>query len=155
MITCVLPFGDDAFVSEHIFKNLFGEAVDLTVDEDFLTSWEAALLSDATSIGQFIDVFLKSYGTEHGVPLPDSGVDTHALWTILKGVSINLDPPAIPGRLVSALRSAVQTVVAPGAQLLKLADISSLPAFREVNFSEPALPGLFSSLLTGIQRRGP
>lgn len=155
VVSFILPFGDDAFVSEHIFKNLFVEATDLRLDDEFLNSWEAAHLSDADSIGQFIEAFLSSYATDTNVAIPATGIDTHALWTILKGVSINLDPPAVPNHLISTLRTAVQTAAAPGPSLIGQTGMD-VQQFVQHSLTPPLVSsGFVASLMSKIQRQGP
>lgn len=153
-VTIALPFGNDAVLSESIFRHLFGRSIDVQIDEEFLDSWEVAHLSDAESISQFITAFIDAYHAENGSTGSPVDIDTHVLWTILKGVSLNLDRPAIPVQLITSFKSVVQ-VVFSGSDALPALAFTHAAIFQVAGSALSSIPTREIERLTRIQRQGP
>ena len=146
----------EALAMDHAAVQLFGRSLDLPVDRTFLNSWDVALQSDATTLDGFVEAFVRSYEKANDIENGSISSNPHVLWSILKGISLNIDPWGVAATLSSALKSS--TVSASSVSIWTARSVTSergpeLDPLNEIGHASAA--GFVAALLTEVNPQGP
>ncbi|NND70661.1 MAG: hypothetical protein HKN43_03695 [Rhodothermales bacterium] len=157
LLSVVVPLsGIEITAKDRAALQLFGQSLDIPVDGVFLSSWQTALNSDAPTLKGFVEAFVGSYERSNGIEAGSLPQDTHVLWAILEGISLNIDPWGIAATLSSGLKSTVlsSTTQLPASAIRSSGDKSAL---REVWTSTALWKGAvhLRSVLTPVNPQGP
>lgn len=154
-MSLILPAtAGSSLMSGTIVAHLLGRTIDVPVDEAFWRSWDHASDSRPTTLTDFVSEFINAYEKNNGIPDGTLGSDPHALWNVLMGISVNIDPLSGGAILSSGWKSTNVT----GASLRGLAERtprSSLIVAIGSRLSEQSILVSSRSLLSSISPQGP